>query len=160
MTVCACCEDATGLIRLWSDKNLVVCSDCLDWMNAERAKQIAAHGGPVRVVGYEPIFRVVDVARAVGHYQRLGFTTEYHDATYAFANLGQLTLHLVPDDDPDHHQAAALFIHVDDADRLAENWRKAGLEVTGPENQDYGKREGQHVDPDGNLIRFGSPSPN
>ena len=28
--------------------------------------------------------------------------------------------------------------------------------VTGPEDQDYGKREGSHLDPDGNKIRFGS----
>jgi hypothetical protein len=32
------------------------------------------------------------------------------------------------------------------------------LDVIDPENRDYGKREGQHVDPDGNLIRFGGPS--
>jgi hypothetical protein len=31
------------------------------------------------------------------------------------------------------------------------------LEVTGPDDLDYGKREGSHTDPDGNLIRFGSP---
>jgi hypothetical protein len=31
------------------------------------------------------------------------------------------------------------------------------MTVEGPRNEDYGKREGQHVDPDGNLIRFGSP---
>jgi uncharacterized glyoxalase superfamily protein PhnB len=155
---CACCENATGLVRLWSDKNLVVCYDCLDWMNAQRAKQTAAQNGQVRVVGYEPIFRVIEVDRAVDHYQRLGFGTDYHDATYAFAHLGQLNLHLAQDD-AEHHQTGALYIHVDDADELAENWRKAGLDVIGPEDQDYGKREGRHVDPDGNLIRFGSPIP-
>ncbi len=157
--VCACCEEgsAQGFVRLWSEKNLRVCYDCLDWMNAQRAKQIAVQGGQVRLAGYDPSFSVVDVERAVDHYQRLGFATSHHDDTYAFAHLGQLTLHLAQDDDPDHHQTAVLYIHVDDADQLADNWRKAGMEVTGPENQDYGKREGQHCDPDGNLIRFGSP---
>jgi hypothetical protein len=29
--------------------------------------------------------------------------------------------------------------------------------VTGPQDYDYGKREGSVVDPDGNRIRFGSP---
>jgi len=29
--------------------------------------------------------------------------------------------------------------------------------VTGPEDYDYGKREGSHIDPDGDKIRFGSP---
>jgi uncharacterized glyoxalase superfamily protein PhnB len=154
---CACCEDAPGLIRLWSDKNLVVCYDCLDWMNAQRARQTAAPGGQVRLVGYEPSFSVLDVDRAVDHYQRLGFSTDDHDDTYAFAHFGQLNLHLAHDDDPDHHQTAVLYLHVDDADRLAESWRSAGMEVTGPDDCDYGKREGRHVDPDGNVIRFGSP---
>jgi hypothetical protein len=30
------------------------------------------------------------------------------------------------------------------------------VEVVGPEDFDYGKREGSLVDPDGNVIRFGS----
>lgn len=50
-----------------------------------------------------------------------------------------------------------LYIHVDDADELAADWRKAGMEVVGPANEDYGMREGRHVDPDGNVIRFGRP---
>jgi hypothetical protein len=29
--------------------------------------------------------------------------------------------------------------------------------VHGPQDQDYGKREGWIADPDGNVIRFGSP---
>jgi hypothetical protein len=48
---------------------------------------------------------------------------------------------------------------VDDADRLADDWRKAGVEITGPENFEWGKREGRRTDSDGNLIRFGSPLP-
>jgi hypothetical protein len=31
------------------------------------------------------------------------------------------------------------------------------VDVVGPDDYDYGKREGSHVDPDGNLLRFGSP---
>jgi uncharacterized glyoxalase superfamily protein PhnB len=50
-----------------------------------------------------------------------------------------------------------LYLHVDDADQLAAEWRKAGVPVTGPQDYDYGKREGSHLDPDGNKIRFGSP---
>jgi hypothetical protein len=29
--------------------------------------------------------------------------------------------------------------------------------VDGPRDEDYGKREGSVADPDGNVIRFGSP---
>lgn len=99
---------------------------------------------------------MLDVDRAVAHYQRLGFDTEYHDETYAFAHRDHLTIHLAHDDDPTHH-VAMLYIHVDDAFALADEWRQAGVEVIGP--VDYGKREATHTDPDGNLIRFGSPIP-
>jgi uncharacterized glyoxalase superfamily protein PhnB len=51
---------------------------------------------------------------------------------------------------------SALYVHVDDADEVAERWRKAGARRR-PRDQDYGKREGRHVDPDGNVIRFGGP---
>jgi catechol 2,3-dioxygenase-like lactoylglutathione lyase family enzyme len=107
------------------------------------------------VTGFEPIFTVTDVERAVAHYKALGFETEYHDETYAFAHCDRdLTIHLA------HADAAAptaLYLHVADADQVASAWRVAGFEVTGPTDQDYGKREGSHLDPDGNLIRFGSP---
>ena len=46
-----------------------------------------------------------------------------------------------------------------DADALYEEWTKPGVGgLTRPvEPMPYGLREGSHVDPDGNLIRFGSP---
>jgi uncharacterized glyoxalase superfamily protein PhnB len=110
------------------------------------------------IVGAEPIFTVTDVQRAVDHYQRLGFSTSSHDETYAFAHRDDLTIHLAHRDDP-AKGPTALYLHVDDADQLAAAWRQAGMHVTGPEDFDYGKREGSHTDPDGNKLRFGSPLP-
>jgi uncharacterized glyoxalase superfamily protein PhnB len=156
---CACCEEpfTVGFVRLWPDTNIRVCYDCIDWMTSQRDLQIARSGGAVRVLGHEPIFRVRDLAQAAAHYQLLGFKTRFYDETYAFADFGNLTLHLTRSDDPSEHTTSALYIHVEDADRVAADWRAAGLAVDGPQNEDYGKREGQHVDLDGNLIRFGSP---
>lgn len=111
------------------------------------------------IVGTKPIFTVTDVQRAVEHYQRLGFSTSFHDETYAFAHCDNLTIHLAHRDDPASEGTAALYLHVDDAEELAAEWRRAGMQVAGPEDFDYGKREGWHVDPDGNKIRFGSPLP-
>ena len=155
---CSCCEETVqAWVTLWSHKDIVICYECLDYLNSRRAKQIAIHGGLKPLAGYDPVFSVLDVERAVDHYQRLGFTTDYHDETYAFARWGNLVIHLAHDDNPEAHMTSTIYIHVDDADELAADWRKAGMEVVGPENQDYGKREGRHVDPDGNLIRFGGP---
>jgi catechol 2,3-dioxygenase-like lactoylglutathione lyase family enzyme len=120
-------------------------------------KQADVRGAPVRVVGVEPIFAVADVARSVEHYERLGFRTSHHDENYAFAHRDHLTIHLAQTVDQAIAMTGSIYMHVDDADRLAEGWRGAGVEVVGPEDFDYGKREGSHTDPDGNLIRFGSP---
>jgi catechol 2,3-dioxygenase-like lactoylglutathione lyase family enzyme len=144
-------------VTLWSHKDIAICYECLDYLNGRREKQIAIHGGLKPLAGFDPVFRVRDVERAVAHYRRLGFTTDDHDETYAFAHWGNLVIHLARDDNADAHMTSTLYIHVDDADELAADWRQAGMEVDGPQDQDYGKREGRHVDPDGNLIRFGGP---
>jgi catechol 2,3-dioxygenase-like lactoylglutathione lyase family enzyme len=110
----------------------------------------------VSIVGVEPIFSVSDVARAVEHYERLGFTTSHHDEGYAFAHRNRLTIHLAGSG-AGHPRAGSIYMHVDDADKLAEEWGQAGVDLVAPEDFDWGKREGSHTDPDGNLIRFGSP---
>jgi len=155
---CSCCEESVqAWVTLWSRRDIIICYGCLDYLNSRRVKQLAIHGGLKPLAGYDPVFSVLDVERAVDHYQRLGFTTEYHDETYAFAKWGNLVIHLQRDEHPEAHITAVLYIHVDDADEIAADWRKAGMDVVDPQNQDYGKREGRHVDPDGNVIRFGGP---
>ena len=122
-------------------------------LQAWKSERATRHTAPT-VVGAEPVFTVTDVARSIDHYRRLGFSVTHHDESYAFARRDHLTIHLA-------HAAvshpATLYMHVTDADRLADEWREAGVDVPGPQDYDYGKREGSVVDPDGNRIRFGSP---
>jgi catechol 2,3-dioxygenase-like lactoylglutathione lyase family enzyme len=157
--VCSCCGTVPehGWVNLLSHRDIVICYQCLDWLNTRRRKKVAAAGGGAGVTGIEPVFRVTDIGRAVDHYQRLGFRTSYHNDSYAFAHRDGLTIHLGQGGDPSAAGHSVLYIHVDDADQLAAEWRKAGVTVSGPEDYDYGKREGFHVDPDGNKLRFGSP---
>jgi catechol 2,3-dioxygenase-like lactoylglutathione lyase family enzyme len=154
---CSCCEkQVEAWVTLWSHQDVVICYECLDYLNSRRQRQIAIRGGLKPLAGYDPVFRVLDLQRAIQHYERLGFTVESHNENYAFATWGSLVVHLALAE-PDAHATSQLYVHVDDADELATHWRKAGVHVTDPENQDYGKREGRHVDPDGNVIRFGGP---
>jgi catechol 2,3-dioxygenase-like lactoylglutathione lyase family enzyme len=126
-------------------------------LSAKRDEKIQAHGGWI-VSGFKPIFTVADVARSTDHYAKMGFEISFHDETYAFAHHERdLTIHLARRENDDQERAGSLYIHCKDADELADGWRKAGLEVTGPKDEEFGKREGSHIDPDGNLIRFGSP---
>ena len=104
-----------------------------------------------------PIFAVHDLDVAMAHYRRLGFAVRpYRGGRYGFASRNGIEIHLgvVPADDR-HTSSAYLF--ADDADKLAAEWLSAGVDVHLPQDTEWGQHEGAVVDPDGNVIRFGSP---
>jgi DNA-binding MarR family transcriptional regulator/catechol 2,3-dioxygenase-like lactoylglutathione lyase family enzyme len=107
---------------------------------------------------FSPIFPVSDLAAALDHYAALGFTTQAYDAHYGFADRDGTSLHLAAH--PGHQHPAAAYLYVRDADALYTEWSRPGIggetRPAGP--TEYGLREGSHTDPDGNLIRFGSPA--
>lgn len=105
-----------------------------------------------------PIFPVRDLAVALEHYRRLGFQTRtYAGGGYGFATLGRCEIHLgvIPADETATPSSAYLF--VDDADQVAGAWAAAGADVRTPQDMEWGQHEGVVIDPDGNIIRFGSP---
>ncbi|HLH57646.1 MAG TPA: MarR family transcriptional regulator [Streptosporangiaceae bacterium] len=111
---------------------------------------------------FSPIFPVRDLAAALAHYAALGFETIRYEggAAYGFANRDRTSLHLAAhaEHDPEHNNAEA-YLYVRDADALYAEWTRPGVgghtHPVGPTA--YQLREGSHIDPDGNLIRFGSP---
>lgn len=113
-----------------------------------------------------PILPVRDVAAALAHYQQLGFDVQAYRASgntnpiYGFARRGAVELHLSysPDHDP-KTTASCCYLYVDDADALQAAWQAANVagRIGTPQDTPYGLREFGHVDPDGNLLRIGSP---
>src|SRR5262249_30161607 len=163
--ICSCCDRAVETaVPLQCHAEIGICPDCIGWLRRQEAQLEQERAGITpprrRVIFVEPIFTVADVARAEAHYRRLGFETEEHDATYAFARRDNASLHLALHDGAvGAVRPAQIYLHVDDADALAADWRAAGVEVEELIDTDYGKREGAHTDLDGNRIRFGSPLP-
>jgi predicted enzyme related to lactoylglutathione lyase len=107
-----------------------------------------------------PIFPVRDLAAALAYYQRLGWgAREWSGGGYGFVTFEGAEIHLGTERDlasrPDRRATAYLF--VTDADALAAAWAAAGGEVRPPEDTEWGQHEGALIDPDGNVIRFGSP---
>ena len=110
---------------------------------------------------FSPIFPVRDLADTLAHYSSLGFDAFAYDDVghYGFADREGVGLHLAADPGhvPAHH--ASTYLYVRDADALYEEWSRPGIGgrtlPVGP--TPYKLREGSHTDPDGNLIRFGSP---
>ena len=111
-------------------------------------------GSPQRIA---PIFAVRDLDTAMAHYQWLGFTVRaYPGGGYGFAARDGIEIHLgvVPGGD---RCTSSAYLFVDNADGLAAAWLSAGAEVHPPQDTEWGQHEGAVVDPDGNVIRFGSP---
>jgi Ser/Thr protein kinase RdoA (MazF antagonist) len=120
-----------------------------------------------RLQSFSPIFPVRDLKRALAHYGSLGFDVQpYADGTdYGFAERDGVSLHLSLNADhsldADHEHVGTAYLYVADADALYDEWARPGIGGLTRRVGDtpYKLREGSHVDPDGNLIRFGSPMP-
>ena len=103
-----------------------------------------------------PILPVRDLQASLAYYALLGFATRpYEGGGYGFATRDGLEIHLGEAGDTATRASAYLF--VDDADDLAREWASAGVLVHAPQDTEWGQHEGAIVDPDGNVIRFGSP---
>jgi hypothetical protein len=105
------------------------------------------------------------MARTVEHYGRLGFTFSVSGsgslvgAGFAMAHRDGIALHfaLKPDHDP-ARTATWVYVGVEDADRMSDEFKAAGAaQGREPRDTDYGMRELAHIDPDGNMLLFGSP---
>jgi predicted enzyme related to lactoylglutathione lyase len=109
-----------------------------------------------------PVLPVSDLAASLAHYARLGFTTSEYTgagaaAGYGFARRDEMELHLGTVPEGRAWSPATTYLYVDDADALAAEWRATGVRVEPPVDTPWGLHEGVVIDPDGNVIRFGSP---
>jgi catechol 2,3-dioxygenase-like lactoylglutathione lyase family enzyme len=102
-----------------------------------------------------PVLPVADLRRSLEHYAALGFLVQAYDHGYGFAAWNGLELHfqVVPQSTV---AGAVVYLHVPDAEAVAKAW-SAVPGTTAPTEKPWHVREGTHVDPDGNLLRFGSP---
>jgi hypothetical protein len=100
------------------------------------------------------------VAAALAHYDTLGFTTMAYEGgeDYGFADRDGVGLHVQTVHEETLYPSSA-YLYVRDADALYDEWSRPGIggETRPVRPTEYKLREGSHVDPDGNVIRFGSP---
>ena len=119
-----------------------------------------------RLVSVAPGLPTTDMARTIDHYQRLGFTFSVPGsparpakAGFAIGARDGVALHfaLKPDHDPSR-TATWVYISVEDTDELCAELNASGAgQGRTPRDTDYQMRELVHIDPDGNLLLFGSP---
>jgi uncharacterized protein len=118
-----------------------------------------------RLLSVAPGMPTADMARTIEHYTRLGFafaapgSASLDGAEFAIGERDGISLHfaLKPEHDP-ATTATWVYIGVEDADALGAELAAAGMDQGRPvRTTDYKMREIAHIDPDGNLLLFGSP---
>lgn len=114
-----------------------------------------------------PIFSVNHMKNSLAFYKdQLGFELSFaweEPATYAVIRRGEgVSIHLsqrdrpieVPQNSSDGHPALYIFVH--DVDAVYQEWKQKGVQIPeAPANQDYGMRDFDLSDPDGNRLTIG-----
>ena len=161
-TACGCCGQTRSddqLVRLGCHPEVALCDNCVGWLHQQREHR-AGHVLRRAI----PILATTDVTRALRHYRALGFeANEWEGGGYGFLNRDEVELHVGEVDNLDPTtNTVSVYLFVADADQLHAAWLAASVDgrLQAPTDTDYGLREGHHIDPDGNVIRFGSPVPN
>lgn len=118
-----------------------------------------------------PILLSRDLRRTLQLYEALGFEDrgsrppeEWH---YLILARGDIALHFSEDSGLDPLTTSSMcYLYVGDAEALYKQWRAhvvpdpaTGHRITPPTRTDFGLVEFALVDPDGNLLRVGSPLP-
>jgi hypothetical protein len=108
-----------------------------------------------------PVFDTTDLTRALDHYARLRFAVEASEGGdyYGYARHDGVEIHLAVVQEINHGTTtSSAYLWVDEAAAPYAQWAAAGVagRLTPLEPTAYGLAEDFHVDPDGNLIRFGS----
>lgn len=108
-----------------------------------------------------PVIPVRDLDAALERYRRLGFATESEEGPrYGFAERDAVTLHVIEWSDHDPTRTGAhVYLYVSNADALFAEWSSADVEGELGDLHDtpYGLREFAFRDPEGTLLRVGSP---
>lgn len=118
-----------------------------------------------RILNVSPGLPTTDMARTVEEYRRLGFTfgapgsDSVTDATFAIAERDGIALHFALKGDHDPARTATwIYLGVEDTDQIYAEFTAADVEIRQPPHDtDYKMRELAYIDPDGNLLLFGSP---
>jgi catechol 2,3-dioxygenase-like lactoylglutathione lyase family enzyme len=115
-----------------------------------------------------PILPSRDLHATLAFYERLGFVSvgaPIETYRYLIVERGGLELHFWESRDVDPLTTDfSCYLHVEDARALHEAWSSSvdpdaatGSRVVPPTETDYGLLEFAVIDPDGNLLRVGSP---
>ena len=108
------------------------------------------------------MLRVTSEGGGLEFYARLGFEVEWQHRFQQdlplFASIRRGDWQLFLSEHPgDANPHGSVYLYADDVDALHAAWTSAGVAAEAPQDRQWGMRELQVVDPDGNRLRVGSP---
>ena len=107
-----------------------------------------------------PVLASLSIDETLNFYsQRLGFEPLQHEADYAIVQREGAELHfwLCPERRIAEHTSC--YIRVESTQALYEEFLGKGLNVQPPTEREWGMKELYVIDPHGNLLKFGQPTP-
>jgi catechol 2,3-dioxygenase-like lactoylglutathione lyase family enzyme len=118
-------------------------------------QEASAVKGVVGFEGVTPILRVSSLTASVDYYvQKLGFKIDWQGPYFLSVSRGRCHIFLSEGDQG--NPGGWVWIGVDDADALFEEYRASGAEIRHPPTNYEWAYEMQVEDPDGNIVRLGS----
>ena len=108
-----------------------------------------------------PTLPARDIDDTVAYYQRLGFelVADYPgEQRYAIVRRDDAELHFYEFPIDPRKNLSGCYLRIHDAAAICDEWTGAGIEILQPLTEtDYGLREFAVSDPNGNLLKVGSP---
>ena len=111
-----------------------------------------------RCIAVAPIMPTTDIARTRQNEERLGFTADAIGNFILMTKRDDIALFfsLNPEHDPER-TVSCIYVRVADANALHAHWRAADIPgLRELRNTEYHMREFACIDPDGNMLLFGS----
>jgi hypothetical protein len=113
-----------------------------------------------RCISVAPIMPTTDIARTQQHYARLGFSADVIDNFMMTKRETSSSSSLLTREHDPKRTASCIYVRVADAEALHALWQAASIPgLRQLRTTNYKMREFAYVEPDGNMMLFGSRLP-
>lgn len=107
-----------------------------------------------------PVLASLSITDSVAFYtQRLGFAVVFEQSDYAILRREGAELHFWLCSQRQVAENTSCYLRVENTQALFEEFLGKGLNVQPPSEREWGMKELYVIDPHGNLLKFGQPTP-
>lgn len=101
-----------------------------------------------------PVLATTDMEASLTFWAAAGFDVAPYDDSFAIATGHGTEIHLAATTEP-VPDVCGVYLQFADISAIHTEWLEAGLDVSDPDDEEWGMREFTVIDPSGNTIRVG-----